>query len=284
MLVRIISGSIGTVILGLVIYLKDTFVLNLALALLSGIAIFEILRAFKLDKYKSLLFTGISYGVINVALLQIFSVYSTFNYAVLILNVLFAFSLLLIMLFSNYKIRFEDIAIVFASSKIIAYGFSAYSNINSLVSSYNKSAAVYVMILCACGAFIADTGAYFVGSMFGKHKLCPAISPKKSIEGFFGGLIFNTIAFPLLGLLFTIFNPLLKPNYIILAIMGLICALCGCVGDLFASYIKRSTGIKDFGKIMPGHGGVLDRFDSFLAVVPLMHLFLTYSFKYFPVF
>lgn len=285
MLVRIISGSIGAIVLGLVLYLKDTFVFNLALAVLTSIAIFEVIRAFGLNKHKSLVIAGISYGFLSVALLEIRFVYSLlFTYAGLFLDVAFAFALLLIMLFSNYTIRFENIAVIFASSAFITFGFSSYSEINTLVSLSNKGASIYILILCACGAFIADTGAYFIGSLFGKHKLCPTISPKKSVEGFVGGVAINTIAFPLLGLLFSCINSSLQPNYIVLAVMGLLCAVTGCIGDLFASFIKRSTGIKDFGKIMPGHGGVLDRFDSFLAVVPLMYLFITVSFMYFPVF
>ncbi len=285
MLIRTISGLIGIIILGAVLIFRDTCLFNLALALLSGIAVFEIVKAFGLNKHKSVLFSGMLYGFLSVALLEINSV-GPFAQSELkvALSVVFAFSLLLIMLFSNYTVRFEDISIVFASSVFVSFGFSCYSYINSLVCSYNKSAALYVLILCACGAFIADTGAYFVGSLLGKHKLCPTISPKKSVEGFIGGLFFNTAAFPLLGLLFSQINSSLNPNFAVLAVMGFLCALTGCVGDLFASYIKRSTGIKDFGKIMPGHGGVLDRFDSFLAVVPLMYLLLSISYHYFPVF
>lgn len=132
-------------------------------------------------------------------------------------------------------------------------------------------------MLTLCGAWLADSGAYFVGTFLGRHKLCPNISPKKTVEGVIGGVITNGLIFVLLGLGYTklIATGDVSANYILLFVLGMICALLGLLGDLSASLLKRQTGIKDYGNIMPGHGGVMDRFDSVLFVAPFMTIALS---------
>ena len=106
----------------------------------------------------------------------------------------------------------------------------------------------------------------------GKHKLCPTISPNKTVEGFIGGIFFNVVYFVLFAL---IYNAICRRNNVSFAIdpfssviVAMVCAVLGTIGDLTASVMKRQLEIKDFGKIMPGHGGLLDRFDSVLLVLP----------------
>jgi phosphatidate cytidylyltransferase len=113
-----------------------------------------------------------------------------------------------------------------------------------------------------------DTSAYICGILFGKHKMAPSISPKKSWEGFFGGMVFAI----LLGFLYARFTSLL--NITDWIILSFIIVLTGTAGDLFESLIKREAGVKDSGKIMPGHGGILDRFDSLLLIIPFVFLYL----------
>ncbi|WP_313806916.1 phosphatidate cytidylyltransferase [Flavobacterium sp.] len=112
-----------------------------------------------------------------------------------------------------------------------------------------------------------DTFAYIVGKSFGKHKLLERISPKKTIEGFIGGLVFTTIASYVLSHFFTFFS---APVWIA---TGLIVGFFGTIGDLIESKFKRVAGVKDSGKIMPGHGGILDRLDSVIFVIPFLYLF-----------
>lgn len=112
-----------------------------------------------------------------------------------------------------------------------------------------------------------DTFAYIVGKSMGKHKLLERISPKKTIEGFVGGLVFTLIGSYILSCFFTFFS---HSTWII---TGVIVGLLGTVGDLIESKFKRSAGVKDSGKIMPGHGGILDRLDSVIFVVPFLYLF-----------
>ena len=123
------------------------------------------------------------------------------------------------------------------------------------------------------GAWVTDTFAYFKGMLFGKHKLIPAVSPKKTVEGAIGGTIVCIAFFVGYGALI---NHLTQYDIslALMAVAGLISALVSMIGDLSMSVIKRKHGIKDYGTIFPGHGGVLDRFDSILAVAVVMAIFL----------
>jgi phosphatidate cytidylyltransferase len=137
----------------------------------------------------------------------------------------------------------------------------------------------YFYLLAFVGAWITDTFAYFTGMLLGKHKLIPDVSPKKTVEGAVGGVVFCTLSFVVFGLLYNRFwladgdeaIPLLA-----MAIVGFVVSIVSQIGDLSLSLLKRKYGIKDFGKIFPGHGGVLDRFDSVLAV----SIILTVSFVF----
>ena len=127
----------------------------------------------------------------------------------------------------------------------------------------------YIYLLAFLGAWVCDTFAYFVGVLFGKHKLIPAISPKKTIEGSIGGILFTIAAFALYTYIVnTFFGASL--NYIKLCVLGLVISIISQIGDLIASTIKRQYSIKDYGSIFPGHGGVLDRFDSVMLTAPVL--------------
>lgn len=125
-----------------------------------------------------------------------------------------------------------------------------------------------MMMIFVC-AWMTDTGAYFTGKAFGKHKLIPHVSPKKTVEGFFGGMLTAAVScvvysYALGKLGFAAYNPLW------IAITAGVCSAASQLGDLVASAIKRDEGIKDFGKIFPGHGGFMDRFDSVIYIAPML--------------
>ena len=126
------------------------------------------------------------------------------------------------------------------------------------------------------GSWVSDTGAWFFGRLFGKHKLIPEVSPKKTVEGAVGGVLSAALAFVLYGFIIHRIDASLSPNYLILAVSGVICAIVSQFGDLIASLVKRHYGIKDYGNVFPGHGGVMDRFDSVLLVSPVLYLLITY--------
>ena len=129
----------------------------------------------------------------------------------------------------------------------------------------------YFYLLVFVGAWVSDTFAYLCGRLFGKHKLIPEVSPKKTVEGAIGGVIFAGLAFVLYALVIrNFFDSSVAPNYLVMMIAGMIIAVISQIGDLIASVIKRRFGIKDYGWVFPGHGGVLDRFDSVLLTAPVL--------------
>lgn len=131
--------------------------------------------------------------------------------------------------------------------------------------------------LAFISAFGCDTGAYFSGYFFGKRKLCPALSPKKTIEGAIGGVITATVLSLLYGLWINKFYPIEGANILLLCgLTGFIGSFLSQIGDLAASSIKRQVGIKDYGNLMPGHGGVLDRFDSVIMTAPVLYYIMLF--------
>ncbi len=130
---------------------------------------------------------------------------------------------------------------------------------------------IFLVWLAYISALVCDTCAYFAGSLFGRHKLTPKLSPKKTIEGAVGGMLGATIAGGLMGWLFYACidcEILVIPLFAVICMIGSIVSMCG---DLTASAIKRNGNIKDFGKLIPGHGGVLDRFDSVIFTAPMVY-------------
>ncbi len=117
-------------------------------------------------------------------------------------------------------------------------------------------------------AIATDTFAYFAGSMFGKHKLIPKISPKKTIEGSIGGILGST-------LICVLFGKIMNLDLGLMIFIGSLGSIIAQIGDLFASAIKRYVGIKDYGTLIPGHGGILDRFDSIILVAPFVYYVIT---------
>ena len=140
---------------------------------------------------------------------------------------------------------------------------------------YTAAHGIFFILLAAFGAWMTDVFAFFVGSFLGKHKLCPKISPKKTIEGAIGGVLGCVLASIILYAVFV--NFVFKTenvNYLAVALMSAFLSIISMCGDLTASVIKRNFEIKDFGKLIPGHGGILDRIDSLLFVLPAVVLYL----------
>lgn len=150
--------------------------------------------------------------------------------------------------------------------------------------------AIFFILLTLCFAWGGDSAAYFAGRFLGKHKLAPEVSPKKTVEGAIGGVLGSVV----LGLIaMAIYAPLSQRVsaftaakgsamlYLVIAVMAAISSVLGILGDLFASAVKRQVGIKDYGTIFPGHGGILDRFDSVMFVAPFVTIVVTMVFYHF---
>ena len=140
----------------------------------------------------------------------------------------------------------------------------AFATLGSIIA---DSGRIYYLLLVANFSCVCDTGAYFVGVKLGKHKLCPAISPKKTVEGAIGGIASSLVATVIIVCACGFANKL----WLALIFTVPLCVV-GMIGDLFASSVKRAAGIKDYGDLIPGHGGVLDRVDSILMISPLMFI------------
>ena len=146
--------------------------------------------------------------------------------------------------------------------------------------------AIYFILLILCSAWGGDTAAYFAGRAFGKHKLAPIVSPHKTVEGAIGGIFGSVLAGVVLTLVYSFLSAShnvitiqVQPrHYAILVVMGAIASVLGILGDLFASSVKRQVGIKDYGTIFPGHGGILDRFDSVMFIAPFVSIAVRYFF------
>lgn len=137
---------------------------------------------------------------------------------------------------------------------------SAFSALECIIT---KPHGIYYLLLVVNFSSVCDTGAYFTGVLFGKHKLCEHVSPKKTVEGAIGGIVWSMIASAVLMFVFKIQTNI----FVMLGVTALMC-IVGMLGDLFASIIKRSVGVKDYSNLIPGHGGILDRFDSMLFISP----------------
>lgn len=180
------------------------------------------------------------------------------------------FTLYLLYLFAVAVLRqgrmhFAEVAEVFTGVLYITLSFASLSLLR-----HKTPEGGYLYLLVFFGAWVTDTFAYFTGRFFGKHKLNPVISPKKTVEGSIGGILFCMISFVLFGIVMQFGKWHFTAHYPLLLLSGLLCSVVSQVGDLITSLIKREHGVKDYGKIFPGHGGVLDRFDSVLAISPVL--------------
>ncbi len=210
-----------------------------------------------------------SYLVATLSSVMPYRAVRTYDGLLVVLG-LYVLYLLGVWVFSYQKDQNVDMNKTLSSVLISLYIIGATSSIVLVRDSFGGEYYWYFIFI---GAWITDTFAYFTGMLFGKHKLIPAVSPKKTVEGAIGGTVFCVVLFVVYG---AIVNSLTQYDIslVVLAVAGLLSAIVSMIGDLSMSVIKRTYGIKDYGKLFPGHGGVLDRFDSILAVAVVMALFL----------
>lgn len=206
-----------------------------------------------------------------------------FKYIILILS-LGVFVMLCIPVFKT-EFNFNDIAVTVFGFIYVAVFFSFVILVNTKVATYNSVnvyVGKYLVWLIFAASWCCDTFAYYSGKYLGKggiHKLCPKVSPNKTVEGAIGGLLGSIIGCIIFGYLANRYGTNMNLVHIQLyhyAIIGLFCGIFSQFGDLAASSIKRYAGIKDYGKIIPGHGGILDRFDSILFSAVIVYYYLSF--------
>jgi phosphatidate cytidylyltransferase len=271
---RITTAIVGLSVLALVLVFFDTILVSVLAAGITLLALLELFKAADLLRYW--LLTAIS-GIF--CLLIVFfntpAVSHSFSYLCYLLVV----ALFLVLLRYHATLKVEQVSFAFLMSILLAVSFYCLIRMKELG---GPQFGMFYLLLVFGSAWWSDSGAYFIGTFFGKHKLCPGISPKKTVEGLIGGIINAIVGNVLVCLVFQAFCQAAAPwGYIETAVsidipavilISPVASLLGVLGDLSASVIKRQHGIKDFGHLMPGHGGAMDRFDSVLFVSPLFYI------------
>ncbi|MBR4308806.1 MAG: phosphatidate cytidylyltransferase [Oscillospiraceae bacterium] len=166
------------------------------------------------------------------------------------------------------KVKIQSIAAVLFAGFVYPFLLGALVRLRTM-----DGGELYILVAFLL-SMVADSGAYFVGKAMGKHKLAPIISPKKTVEGAVGGALCNVLAMLGYTLLLNKCFGFTQVNYVYAAIYGILGAVASMIGDLTLSVIKRQVKIKDYGNLIPGHGGILDRFDSTMMVAPLVEILL----------
>lgn len=256
-----IPFAIGLIILGG----YYSIVIDLSLSLIASMCIFEGLSAKGLNKKFTIVIPCMAFTF------AICMFYSYWVYLAPILVFVLFMALFMAMIFNHEHLEFPDISFALTMTALCTFGFWS---IIYLYDMFKSPVGLFYIVTGLATPWLADGGAYFGGSFLGKTKLCPKISPKKTVEGAVSGVIIGALLSLLVGIIFEAFifqNAVV--NYIYLATFGLLGALVSIVGDLSFSLVKRSCGIKDYGSLIPGHGGMLDRFDSVIFTSPLLLIF-----------
>ncbi len=262
---RLISGILLVLVLAFLLISGGTW-LWAGLFIISEIGIFELARVFSVEK--SILAAA---GYIAAAAWYLNMRLSFCDDVMLIISV-FLLIVLAIYVFTYPKFHFDQIGAVFFAFFYVAVMLSYIYRVRSLDQGI---LLVWLVIICSWGC---DTCAYCSGMLFGKHKMTPLLSPKKTIEGAVGGVLGAVILSMIFGLCFSKQLSFSGGRIAIMAIASCACSLLSMVGDLAASAIKRNYEIKDYGNLIPGHGGILDRFDSVIITAPLLYYILSGGF------
>lgn len=274
MLKRILTAAVAIPVVVLILWLNNTIVMLAAMTLVCVLAVGEVLLATKYFSNRGIA----AVCMIFVAVMPSFICFDVLYPYVPVLAFVFLLTMFLIMLSDHNNVKFQETALVSFVSFLVPLSIST---IVLLQKRYEYG--IYYVVLALLIPWISDAGAYFIGSAFGKHKMAPQISPKKSWEGFFGGLATAVISVFVVGFGFpwwveTVLNSTASftvniPLLILIAVVG---TVLGVIGDFSASLLKRQCMVKDFGSILPGHGGIMDRFDSVLFVAPFCYLVFSF--------
>lgn len=259
---RLITAGIGLCIVVPIFFLSHTYAWELFIALVNVLGVFELLRAVKLITRWELSVCSVLYAA-AVPLLSGREPRVAFDLTVLYLC---------IMLFLGVVVHRPHSA----DKVCLGATFTVYVVItfSSMVFVRRLESGVFLFMLVFVGAWMTDSFAYFVGRFFGKHKLCPKLSPKKTREGAVGGWLGCIVCFLIYGLIIESLSDK-TADYLGLAVTGAVAGIVSQLGDLLLSALKRQVNLKDFSNILPGHGGVLDRFDSVMAVSAFLYLLVT---------
>ena len=274
---RVISALVGVAILLTILTTFHSVTFNIIALIVYGISLSEIHSTFK-EKNSNLIYVVLliigSYFIMDPYIPRI-------NPMILLCFFMTAYAF--IMVFEFHKIDYKTFSASILFSFYVLIGYYSILNMKTNMP-YEQFGwdSTFMFVVCCTISWGADIFAYFAGYFFGKHKLAPTLIPKKTKECAVGGVVGSVVLTWIFLVLYGLVKPFLEGTgvktvftarpFIFLAILALFGSFLSIFGDLFASAIKRQVGIKDYGKIMPGHGGILDRFDSVLLVSPLVSM------------
>lgn len=256
---RIITGCLVGIFVIFLIF-SNIAVFDIAYIIASGIVMFELLHAGKtnMSAYVVNILSTIVYSVVRIYLPEFIG---------------YVLPLYLIAIFTMHIFAYEK----FSAEKLF-YSVFTFVYVNILMSylvsikHFHESGSLMLLMFVATVVF-SDTFAYFIGVTVGKNKLCPNISPKKTIEGSVGAFMGAVITAVVCAFVYNKMG--ISVNYLMAVVYGICCGGLSQIGDLVASSVKRHYEIKDFGDVLPGHGGIMDRLDSILFVAPVFYFFLS---------
>ena len=264
---RLIVAAVGVPLLLLILLWAPAWATSAMCALLAAVASYELMRAVGGEEWELLPAMPVLAAAMTGALgTRELDVAPLWILAGVFAVILYAFLVAIATHGKEKRLGFATLAAGILSATALPAGFAGLS----LLRYVSPALALTPLI----GAFMSDTGAFFAGRALGRHKLCPAVSPHKTVESSVGGFIGSVAGMAVWQLAVRAIVPL-EIDWLLVIALGLVGSALGQIGDLSFSVIKREYGIKDYGSIFPGHGGVLDRFDSVVFVAPAYYLIFT---------
>lgn len=259
---RILTAAVLTPIMLLVLLAAPEIVAAIIVGLMMAVGAYELLFGTRLVRHPRM----VLWSALMAFATTMWSYFDSIHAYAVIGMVVFVVLLFAEMMNDHVKVHFQMVGMCIMAGLVVPYLITAVIRILMM------TRGRYLVLTPCVVAFLNDAGAYFIGKRFGKHKLAPVVSPNKTIEGVAGGLIFAVVGMILYGVILHALG--FRINYFLAVLYGILGGGIGVFGDLCFSVIKRQTGIKDYGNLMPGHGGVMDRFDSMMTVAPVIEALL----------
>lgn len=277
---RVITAVVLLALLAVVVWQINTPVLVIVIAFLAAVAANEIMRCAKVENtFIRVVATGYAACVPFFASAKALTPWvsqAVWGKVIgAVPGVVYLIALVLVLLLAMLKgyayTTFEDVAVSVFAGALVPFGFSVFIRLRDMFQI--EQFGIYLIFYGLICALATDSGAQLAGMAFGKHKMSPNISPKKTVEGAIGGLIFSLILNAVAMILYNRLADFKMDEFAVTLLLAacLPVSFLGMMGDLSASVLKRNFGVKDFGKIFPGHGGVMDRFDSSMFTLPVTY-------------
>ena len=277
---RVITAVVLLALLAVVVWQINTPVLVLVIAFPAAVAANEIMRCAKVENtFIRVVATGYAACVPFFASAKALTPWvsqAVWGKVIgAVPGVVYLIALVVVLLLAMLKgyayTTFEDVAVSVFAGALVPFGFSVFIRLRDMFQI--EQFGIYLIFYGLICALATDSGAQLAGMAFGKHKMSPNISPKKTVEGAIGGLIFSLILNAVAIILYNRLADFKMDEFAVTVLLAacLPVSFLGMMGDLSASVLKRNFGVKDFGKIFPGHGGVMDRFDSSMFTLPVTY-------------